>query len=418
MSESASPADPATLQEVYQHPVFQEVITENEQLREQFSDRPNTKNLKDVPLPYTIKKTELIKAGTHNGKFYSAQVLRMSVSQHEGLPIFADHHPSEQGGNVRSWVGAIHNPVWSEADETILGDIDIVDPATAMAIAYGAKFGLSGTIDVESVHDTELDRECAIDPIFKSYSLVLDPAVRETMLNENQDLNLDLEEQMSDELDNPIEKGDIKPALTKLNDAIKRADAMKDKSLVTLLKQVKAILSKATGGAYPYPKLEAEFESFKTEVLAAIDEKLSPQEKLEDEKPDETTVALQSENEALKARVAEFEKEHLSERVGVILDKELKIGLLTSAKVDERRTELETLDAGSLDAVEANLDKTITILDTSPDDNTPEATGTKAPEDEKDRAELAARAGKASSERMLHTMVEAQNKAEIAYGGN
>ena len=416
MSESAPQADPANLQEVYQHPVFQEVITENEQLREQLSDRPDVKDLKDTPLPYTIKKTVLIKSGTHNGKFYSAQILRMSVSQHEGLPIFADHHPTDQGGDVRSWVGAIRNPVWSEADETILGDIEIVDISTAMKLAAKAKFGLSATIDVESIEDTELGRECAIDPIFKCYSLVLDPAVRETMLNENQDLNL--EEQMSDELDSSIEKGDIKPALTKLNEAIKKAEATKDAALVTLLKQAKAILVKATGGTYPYPKLEAEFESFKTEVLAAIDEKLSPQEKLEEEKPNETTVALQSENEALKARVAEFEKEHLSERVGVILEKELKIGLLTSAKVDERRTELETLDASSLDAVEANLDKTITILDTSPDDNTPEATGTKAPEDEKDRAELAARAGKASSERMLQTMVGEQSKAEIAYGGN
>jgi len=413
MSESASPADPANLQGIYEHPVFQEVITENEQLREQLSDRPDVKNLKDVPLPYTIKKTELIKAGTHNGKFYSAQVLRMAVSQHEGLPIFADHHPSEQGGTVSSWVGAIHNPVWSEADESILGDVDIVDPTTAMQIAYGAKFGLSGTIDVESVQDSELDRECAIDPIFKSYSLVLDPAVRETMLNENQDL--DLEEQMSEELAD-VEKGDIKPALTKLDDAIKRASSMKDQSLVTVLKQIKAILSKATGGAYPYPKLEAEFESFKTEVLAAIDEKLSPQEKPEDEKPDETTVALQSENEALKARVVEFEKEHLKERVDVILDKELKIGLLTSAKVDGRRTELEALDASSLDAVEANLDKTIDILETSPGDNEPEATGTKAPESEKDRAELAANASKVSNERLLQMMVEEQKKADIDYG--
>jgi len=415
MSDSASPADPANLQEIYEHPVFQEVITENQQLREQLSDRPDIKNLKDVPLPYTIKKTQLIKSGTHNGKFYSAQVLRMSVSQHEGLPIFADHHPSEQGGNVRSWVGAIHNPVWNEADEAILGDIDIVDPKYAMAIAYGAKFGLSATIDVESVEDTELNRECAIDPIFKSYSLVLDPAVRETMLNENQDL----EEEMSEELDDSIEKGSIKPALTKLDDAIKRASAMKDQSLVTLLKQIKAILSKAVGGTYPYPKLEAEFEAFKTEVLAKLDELKSDKstEKPDDEKPNEALEALQSENEALKARVAEFEKEHLKERVDVILDKELKIGLLPSAKVDERRTELEALDATSLDAVEANLDKTIDILETSPEDSKPEATSTQTPESEKDRAELAAKAGKASSEKLLQLMVGEQSKSEFPYGG-
>jgi len=413
MSDSASQADPASLQEIYEHPVFQEVIAENQQLREQLSDRPDIKNLKDVPLPYTIRKHELIKSGTHNGKFYSPQVLRMSVSQHEGLPIFADHHPSEQGGSVSSWVGAIHNPVWSEADETILGDIDIVDPTRAMQIAYGAKFGLSATIDVESVEDTELGRECAIDPIFKSYSLVLDPAVRETMLNENQDL----EEQMSEELDDSIEKGDIKPALAKLDDAIKRASAMKDQSLVTLLKQAKAILSKAAGGTYPYPKLEAEFDVFKTEVLAAIDEKLSSQEKPEDEKPNEALEALQSENEALKARVAEFENEKLKGRVDVILDKELKIGLLPSAKVDERRTELGALDASSLDAVEANLDKTIDILETSPEDSKPEATGTQTPESEKNRAELAAKAGKASSERMLQLMVDEQTKSEFSYGG-
>jgi len=63
--------------------------------------------------------------------------------------------------------------------------LHIVDPVAARKLRYGAKWGVSPTIDAEKlVRD---GKKYALDPKFISCSLVLRPAVRETMLNEDTD---------------------------------------------------------------------------------------------------------------------------------------------------------------------------------------------------------------------------------------
>ena len=411
--------EPIALQQLFEHPLVAEIITENKQLRAnlQNSDRPEVKDLKEVPLPYTIKNHLCINEGVHNGTTYTAQMLRMAVDQHEGLQLYVDHHDTATGGTVQTWIGAMHNPVWSEADKAILADLDIVDPKYAMALAYGAKFGISAVVDVELNHSE--GKEIASDPIFKGYGMVIDPAVRETMLNSESELDKkgDVEKEMSEELDI---KSDLKSAISKLDDAIRRASAMKDTSLLTSLQQIKAILGKLAGTEYPYPKpgkmeeLEGRFDSLEQ----LITERLTPSEPASvplPEKNEELEAALK-ENEKMKTQLDAIEHEKLVGRADDILKKELELGLVLAADSDVRRKELESLDASSLDAVESNLDKTLKILETTP------SAGDSTPEKKEDvtgstRKELDKDAVKAHDKGLLDMMLSEQGHHRMPLGG-
>lgn len=413
-------AEQIQLQQLFEHPLVAEIITENKQLRAnlQNSDRPKVTDLKEVPLPYTIKNHLCINEGVHNGTTYTAQMLRMAVDQHEGLQLYVDHHDTATGGTVQTWIGAMHNPVWSEADKAILADLDIVDPKYAMALAYGAKFGISAVVDVELNHSE--GKEIASDPIFKGYGMVIDPAVRETMLNSESEEKVegDVEKEMEKELDI---KSDLKPALSKLDDAIRRASAMKDTSLLTTLQQTKAILAKLGGTEYPYPEpgkmeeLEGRFDSLEQ----LITERLTPSEPLSTtpvlEKNEELEAALK-ENENMKAQLDAIEHDKLVGRADGILKKELELGLILAADSDARRKELESLDASSLDAVEGNLDKTLKILESTP------SVGDSTPEKKEDvtgsaRKELGKDEVKAHDQKILEMMMSEQAHHRMPLGG-
>lgn len=397
-----------SLQELYHHPLIAEIVNENQRLRATLSQKPEVSDLKNIPLPYTIKRHILISAGVHNGTTYTPQILRMAVGQHEGLSIFLDHHDNDQGGTTQTWAGEIHNPIWSEADQAIIGDIDIVDPKTALAIAYGAKFGVSATADVEAIFNNK-GQELANDPIFKSYALVLDPAVRETMLNERESEGV-VERKMAGELDL---KSDLGPALAKVDDAIRRASAMKDTSLLSNLQEVKAILSKLTGTSYPYPepgRLE-ELEGKLTALEQSIT-KLTPSEPASEPLKTEELEALLKENEKMKEQLSTIEHDKLMVRADGILKKELELGLVAAADTDARKKELEAMETSSLSAVEQNLDKTIKILETDVTDTTPAAVP--APS-EKEKKELSAQSK--TSATLLKMMVDEQSKGQMPYGG-
>lgn len=409
-----------SLQDLYQHPLVAEMINENKQLRATLSEKPEVKDLNDVPLPYTIKRHVLINEGVHNGLFYPAQMLRLALNQHEGLSLFLDHHPNDQGGTALTWCGSILNPSWSEADRAIVGDLDIVDPKTAIALAYGAKFGISATVDLDTIKKED-GSEVGNDPVFKSYSIVLDPAVRETMLNENdssksEEIKKEGEEkEMSDELDI---KSDLKPAVEKVDDAIRRASAMKDTSLLTTLQQAKAILSKLAGTDYPYPEpgkmeaLEGKFIALEQLITSKLTSSEPSSVTTVPEKNEELE-AVSKENETLKAQLETIEHEKLVVRADGILNKELELGLILAADSEVRKKELEAMNAVSLDAIEGNLDKTLKILEATPsaDDSKPEK------KKEGTRKELGKDVEKAHNQKILDMMLAEQNHNNMPMGG-
>jgi len=408
-----------SLRELYEHPLVAEIIEENRKLRE-LSEKPEVKDLKEVPLPYTIKNHILIKEGVHNGVFYPAQMLRFAVDQHEGLQVFLDHQDTK-GQAALTWIGAIHNPRWSEKDKAIVGDIDIVDPKYAMAVAYGAKFGLSATVDVDVQH---LDgKEVASNPIFKSYSMVVDPAVRETMLNENQTQDSEPDsdptrKMTQQELDF---KADLEPALTKLDDAIRRASSMRDTSLLTTLQQIKAIVSKVCGKEYPYPTPPSPEKLSELEAKIAALEHIIALHQTPSEPSsapvNEELEAVLKENEKLKEQLSAFQREKLRERVNSILNKELELGLTSAAESENRRAELEKMDSSALDAIEFNLDRTIKILESNEDNSKPAETTPSSPQKQELSASGSSSRQNLSSARLLKMMIDEQNKASMPYGG-
>ena len=408
-----------SLRELYEHPLVAEIIEENRKLRE-LSQKPEVKNLKEVPLPYTVKNHILIKEGVHNGVFYPAQMLRFAVDQHEGLQVFLDHQDT-RGQAALTWIGAIHNPRWSEKDKAIIGDIDIVDPKYAMAVAYGAKFGLSATVDVDV---QQLDgKEVASNPIFKSYSMVVDPAVRETMLNENQtqgsEPDSDPTRKMTQqELDF---KADLEPALPKLDDAIRRASSMRDTSLLTTLQQIKAIVSKVCGKEYPYPTPPSPEKLSELEAKIAALEHIIALHQTPSEPSsapvNEELEAVLKENEKLKEQLSAFQREKLRERVNSILNKELELGLTSAAESENRRAELEKMDSSALDAIEFNLDRTIKILESNEDNSKPAETTPSSPQKQELSASGSSSRQNLSSARLLKMMIDEQNKASMPYGG-
>lgn len=425
-----------SLRDLYEHPLVAEIIEENRKLRE-LSQKPEVKDLREVPLPYTVKSHILIKEGVHNGVFYPAQMLRFAVDQHEGLQVFLDHQDTK-GQAALTWIGAIHNPRWSEKDKAIIGDIDIVDPKYAMAIAYGAKFGLSATVDVDI---QQLDgKDVASNPIFKSYSMVVDPAVRETMLNESQSQSQSQSDSQAHEVEEPTQKmtpqeldfkADLEPALPKLDDAIRRASSMRDTSLLTTLQQIKAIVSKVCGKEYPYPTPPPSEKLSELEAkIAALEHIIATsQPTSEPSTPPATATAPQGnaeleavlkENEKLKEQLSAFEREKLTERVNSILNKELELGLTSAAESETRRAELEKMDSSALDAVEFNLDRTIKILESNDDNSKPAETTPSAPRKQelsKSGTSRSSSPSSSSSARLLSMMIEEQSKASMPYGG-
>jgi hypothetical protein len=409
-----------TLEELYNQPLVGELIHENKELKSQLnlSKKPKVDNLNNISLPYTVKNHLLIDSGIHNGIDYLAQILRLAVSQHENLPLFLEHdRETEEGGTTQTWVGEIRNPKWSDERNGIVGDIDIVDPKTAMAVAYGAKWGVSATVAVDEQPGIDGGAKIATDPEFKSYALVLTPAVRGTMLNQEDEFKKEEEEKKMVEEMNL--KEDLKPAQEALDDAVKRATASRDNDILVSLRQVKAILTKLSGSTYPYPgkgktmdaDIENRFDGLEQAIL-----QLTPVKEETDTKSEELKL-LESENKKMKEELVKIRTEELAEYSGAVLDKEKELGLVTADDESTRRQELEAMAMKELKAIEQNLDKTMQILaetekkEKEAEDGTPKTQETlalkkkeKGSEEDYDR-------------KLLDTMIKAQGTDRMELGG-
>jgi hypothetical protein len=142
----------------------------------------------NVKLPFILKRKLLINEGVHNGIFYPKEELIKAMSQHDGLPIYLDHKDA-----ASTWMGEIHAPEWDESQNGIVADLFIVDQQAARNLSFGAKFGVSATVEVNKLPSQS--GPVGKDMGFRSYSLVIDPAVKETMLNENQEEEKEMPEE-------------------------------------------------------------------------------------------------------------------------------------------------------------------------------------------------------------------------------
>ena len=135
----------ATIEEIYNSPLVQELLMENEKLKK-------SQDLeKDVTLPYIVKNRTLMSPGIANEIKFTKESIIRNYKGHKlggkskGTPLVLDHadeHRPDRAGGVRAWVGEIKNITCTDGGY-LKGDLHIVEKATAIKVAYGAKFGIS-----------------------------------------------------------------------------------------------------------------------------------------------------------------------------------------------------------------------------------------------------------------------------------
>jgi len=141
----------------------------------------------EVSVPYRVEDVTVLSSGEWNGLNWTASELRSAVentdfdmSQERGdeTPpngsIFFDH----KDRTADQWVGRVEN-VRMEGND-VKSDLIITDKQTAMNLEFGAPFGVSPKAD-GMVNQQGTMR----DFTFENFSLVANPAVKTTWLNED-----------------------------------------------------------------------------------------------------------------------------------------------------------------------------------------------------------------------------------------
>lgn len=129
-----------------------------------------------VKLPYILKKKMLATPGTWNGFVFTSESIKKAYEttdweDKEIRSLFTDHEDRKS----KEWVGEVKNPVLE--NNTLYGDLIIVDKPTAIKLDYGAKFGISPSID------GDVDESMIKQFTFNNFSVVINPAIKPAYIN-------------------------------------------------------------------------------------------------------------------------------------------------------------------------------------------------------------------------------------------
>jgi len=179
------------LQDQFELPLVKDLLEQNENLRTQSQLQSGTKipdsKIENIKVPYTIKNKLLMNEGDHNGIFYPAEEIKSKTLEANEKGLILDHKDTSNEG-TSAWTGKVENVNWQDNGTDgpgMYGDLIIVDKPVAQKLAAGAKWGISPTIDYEKSEAN--GKITATDLLWKSFSFVITPAVRETMLNSKQE---------------------------------------------------------------------------------------------------------------------------------------------------------------------------------------------------------------------------------------
>jgi hypothetical protein len=136
---------------------------------------------KVVRIPYVIKNKILMSPGIWNSYYYKDATIRDAYTNtdwdsKEVVSLFLDH----QDDRSSEWVGWVKNPKIDGND--VVGDLVVVDKATAIKLYAGAKFGIS-----PKVRGQEENKEMK-NFVFDNFSIVLNPAVKTAYINNSQEV--------------------------------------------------------------------------------------------------------------------------------------------------------------------------------------------------------------------------------------
>ena len=174
-----------SLEEQFSLPLVQDMVIENDKLRALLKSGTKIPDsqIEDLTVPYVFKNKLLMKEGEYNGVFYPKEEILAEADQADEKGLVYDHLDTA-GEGASNWLGQVTNPRWDDSGEDgpgLYGDLKVVDKSCAQLLASGAKWGISPAIDYQK---NEVDGQIVgTNLLWKSFSFVLSPAVRETMLN-------------------------------------------------------------------------------------------------------------------------------------------------------------------------------------------------------------------------------------------
>ena len=210
------------LEKIYSHPVVQELL-----------DKLNSNtspDLESIKIPYLIKDKVLMSPGVWNNYYYGPDqiknaFLKTKWDSKENRSLYNDHEDRRS----REWVGEVVNP--RILDNNVIGDLVVVDKATAQKLAYGAKMGIS-----PKVHGIEHNNEM-IDFEFDNFSIVINPAVKTAYINNMEDKKMESVEPKQEMVATPAPA----VALSEVDELMNELTTMENAALGDLLKKAKEI---------------------------------------------------------------------------------------------------------------------------------------------------------------------------------
>jgi len=128
---------------------------------------------------YVFKDRTLMSPGTWNKWYYAPDELVKAYnntdwSNPKVLDLYADH----EDRSTRSWIGQLRNPRMD--DDSLKGDLMLVDKEYVKKLMFGAKFGVSPKLLGQG-------RDGAVTGAsYANFSIVTDPACKTTFLNEEE----------------------------------------------------------------------------------------------------------------------------------------------------------------------------------------------------------------------------------------
>lgn len=140
----------------------------------------STEDLSDISLPFTVENVTLMSPGVWNNVEYLSSEIeeayrRTNWDDSDVVSMFNEHDDEDS----RDWIGEVRN-VRMEGEE-LVADIDVVTAEEARKVAYGARFGISPKVAGRKKNGRMRKYR------YQNFSLVLDPAVKTTFLNEEQE---------------------------------------------------------------------------------------------------------------------------------------------------------------------------------------------------------------------------------------
>jgi len=294
----------------------------------------------------TIKNQVLLAPGNWNGRNYSAEEISKAFQNTDWkdkdvISLVADHKDDNNKGRpltIRDWLGFVSNPRLDPTREGfILGDLNLCDLELATKLIDGkAPFGVSAFVAGKYDKFSKSQK----DFIFKNFAVVVEPACKESYINEylsDDQLNTELEKLSHKER---IEMRTLKQKLAETTSKDVQGSKVNSKGLqpVGHKKKKKSNLRELKGGnkmAEEEQKTQDEesTEEPKEEVNEEVKEAEKPAEEVKEEVEE-------------KAEEVKEEPKEVEETEEKLLDKMAEIAnkLANKRKLTPEQSKLQSLE--------------------------------------------------------------------------